>query len=444
MNYPRGSQISALFLFFSLSTMFVVNQIVPEGSAEISEIEEIQLVNEYVGDIAAVAINHGGTRFGLIHQPPQILLEPALPEVELSQEEMQSFLYRISKLKAMGKIDQQSELMDYGLDPPRSVCTVILRNGEKIRLALGNINPVGDSSYLIKEGSEEIYLLSSSDSALLTVAPKDFRNRRVLPQIEMNDLNRIRRISFDHESPDYKDFIIASNDNFEFRLLEPFESSLDYETVLSKIIFPLISLNPTRIAETSEMPSGTGFRISVLFGEETYSLLFRKAEESWFIMREDIQRVFEIDNDEVPWDNLRYRELLNESVYHVNISQIDRIEIRDLSTPYTLEITGRSTDMSGNLNGKQLEYPEVMEFYTTLFTTGIAEIIEGTEREETITRREPEVTINVYKKTGAIDTLEFFALGEEESLVAINGKVNFAIYNTFLQTLMEMVSSTAS
>lgn len=444
MNYRKGTTISSGLFLLSLLLLIAVNRIDRPEAEFRGEMEEVQLIDEYVGDIAAVAINHGDLRFGLIHQPPQILLEPALPEADISQEEMQSFLYRISKLKAMGKIQRREELAEYGLDPPRALCTLILRNGEKIRLALGNVTPVGESSYLMMEGKADIFLLSGADAEILTTAPDDFRDRRVLPPIEMNELNLIRSISLDFESQEQTDFTIRNTSDFEFRLTQPFDTTLDYESVLSEMIFPLISLSPRRVADISELPGTPGFRLSVLLGDENYTLLFRKRDESWFILREDQQKVYEISAEDVPWGDLRYRELLNGSVYHVNISRISRIEVREGQRLSTLEISGQSTDLTGYLNGNILGYPEVMELYTTIFDTGIAGILPGTDLTELVENGDPEVSITVFKKTGAIDTLEFFSSTTGEYLVAINGKVNFRVYSRYLQALLAKLSSTAS
>ena len=444
MNYRKGTRISGgLFVIFLILTIIVHRAERPEAATSV-EMEEVRIVDEHVGNIAAVALNHGDVRFGLIHRPPEILLEPPLPGAQLSQEEMQSFLYRLSKLKALGKIARRGEAADYGLDPPRSLVTLILTDGGKIRLALGDVNPVGDSSYLSMEGSDEIYLLSAADSTLLTAGPDDFRDRRVLPAVEPGELNRIREISLDFESEEYEDFTIAAGSDFEFRLTEPFVNTLDYESVLSDMVFPLISLNPDRVAEVGELPRTPGFRLSLLLDEQRFSLLFREGEESWFILREDLQRVYEIPKEQVPWGNLRYRDLLNESAYHVNISRIDRIEIMDGRELFTLELSGRSTELTGNLNGKQLEYPEVMEFYQAIFSTGIAETVHGTLPAGLTASAEPEFRITVFKKTGAIDTLEFYRKNREELFIAVNGVVNFTTYSRFLQELRRIVSSTAS
>lgn len=444
MNYPRGTRICGGLFLISLILILYVNRVGRTDAAEIRELEAVQLIDEHVADIAAIAINHDNVRFGLIHQPPQILLEPALPEAELSQEELQSFLYRLSKLTAIGKIRRNGDLADYGLDPPRSLVTLIMRDGEKIRLALGNVNPVGDSSYLFKEGSEDIFLLSGGDSTLLTVLPDDFRDRSVLPRIEMSDFNLIRSISLDYESDELEDFTIINTSDFEFRLTEPFETTLDYESVLSQMIFPLISLSPDRVAELKELPESPGFRLSLQLGDERYDLVFRRGEESWFILREDLQRLYEIDAENVPWGDLRYRELLDERVYHVNISLLDRIEIREGQRLFTLELSGRSTELTGYLNEKALEYPEVMELYSTIFATGIAGIVYGPESAGLVENREPDLTVTVFKNSGAIDSLEFYSIGPEEYLVAINGDVNFRIYSGYLQALLAKVSSTAS
>jgi Domain of unknown function (DUF4340) len=444
MNYRRATKISGGLLLIFLILILMVNRadLAEAGGAE--EMEEVQLIDEQVSEIAAVALNHGDIRFGLIHRPSGILLEPPLPGAELSQEEMRSFLYRLSKLKTLGTITRREELAAYGLDPPRSLVTLIMKDGKKIRLALGDVSPVGDSSYLLREGIDEIFLLSEADSRLLSALPDDFRDRRVLPHIELGELNLIREISLDFDSEEHEDFTIANSSEFEFRLTEPFVNTLDYESVLTDMIFPLISLNPERVADIRELPPTQGFRLSLLLGEERFNLSFREGEESFFILREDLQRVFEIPKEDVPWGNLSYRDLLKESVYHVNISRIDSIQVRDGEKLYTLELSGGTTELEGNLNGTRIEYPEVMELYQALFSTGIADIVHGTSAAGIADTTAPDFSITVFKKNGVIDTLEFYSKDREELFVAVNGEIHFTTYSRIIQALRRKVSSTAS
>ena len=440
MNYRMGSTISGALTVLFLGLIIVVGRTAGPPAAETPKMEEVQIVDENVSDVAAVAVTHGEVRFGLIHRPPEIIMEPPLEGERLSKEEMQSFLYRLSKLTALGTLRQKEELAAYGLDSPRALVTLILEDGEKIRLFLGKENPVNGSSYVAMEGAESLFLISEADAAMFTARPRDFRNRRILPKIETGDIDLIEEVSLSYESQSMRDFTVRNTSRYVFDLAEPFSYTLDYDSVLSSIIFPLMSLTPDRVLgepESPEPPGTPGFGLELVFDGSRYELSFREGEDSYFIRREDVPRIYEISKDRVPWGDLRYLDLMSDAVYHANISGIDRLLITFDGEQYGLELSGQSTSLTGNLEGVRLEHPELMELYDALFATGITGVVTDENAvERQIAQRRPEIGVQVFRKNGTIDVVEFYRRNEMETLVALNGEVHLITYTRGVSELV--------
>jgi len=442
MNYKRGIRVSTVLLVLFLTSIAVLHISVRLVEEPPPKLIETQIVDIHVGEIAAVAVTHGDVRFGLINRSPDIIMEPPVEGEEPSREEMQAFIYRLSKLRALGEVSRKESMQAYGLEKPRSLITLILKEGEKIRLALGKENPINGSSYVAKEGEDSLYLISKSDAELFMRQQKDFRNRTILPRVETRELDRIEEIRLEFESEELEDFAIQNTSGFKFKLSEPFEYSLDYESVFSEVIFPLLSLNPDAAMDESEVPEledKPGFRLKIVLDQVLYTLSFEEGERAYYIRRDDLPQVFKISKGSVPWENLRYRDLMKDAVYHINISEIDRMLIAYGGVEYDMTISGQSTELTGQMRGKSLEYPELMDLFNTLFSTGIADVVHGTSSEELVKNKEPLLRFQIYKKNGSIDEIAYFTRNESEAYVSINGEVKLSTYRSGIQALKRTI-----
>lgn len=442
MNYKKGTGVSTALLVLFLSLIVVLHMVGSNEEEPPPKMEETQIVDIHVGDIAAVAVSHGEVRFGLIHRTPDIIMEPSVEGEEPSQEEMQAFIYRLSKLRALGEVTRKESMQAYGLDSPRALITLILKGGEKIRLALGKENPVNGSSYVAKEGAESLYMISKNDAELFMREPKDFRSRTILPKIETRELDRIEEIRLEFESEELEDFALENTTGFNFTLSEPFEYSLDYETVFSEMIFPLLSLNPDaamKEAEVPELGENSGFILKMVLDKRLYTLSFEEGESAYYIRRNDLPRVFRISKDSVPWEDLQYQDLMKDAVYHINVSNVDRMIIAYGGVEYDMKISGQSTALTGQLQGKKLEYPELMDLFNVLFSTGIADVVHGTPSDELSKNTEPLLRFQIYKKDGSIDELQYFTKDEGEAYVSVNGEVKLSTYRSGIQALKRTI-----
>jgi len=444
MNYKRGIGVSTALLVLFLASIAVLHMFERSDDAPPPMLKETQIVDIHVGEIAAVAVSHGDVRFGLINRTPDIIMEPPVEGEEPSQEEMQAFIYRLSKLRAIGEVSRKESMQAYGLDTPRALISLILKGGEKIRFALGKKNLVNESSYVAKEGADSIYLISKADAELFMKQPIDFRSRSILPKIETGELDRIEEIRLEFESEELEDFAIQNTSGFRFELSEPFEYSLDYESLLSEMIFPLLSLNPDAAIDETEVPElgeKPGFKLKIVLDKELYILSFEEGESAFYIRRDDLPRVFKISKESVPWGDLRYRALMKDAVYHMNISEVDRILIEYGGVEYDMKISGQSTSLTGRLGGKSLEYPELMDLFKSLFSTGIANIVHGISLEDSVNKKEPILRFQIYKKDGSIDELEYFSRNESEVYVSVNGEVKLSTYRSRIQSLNKTISN---
>jgi len=146
------------------------------------------------------------------------------------------------------------------------------------------------------------------------------------------------------------------------------------------------------------------------------------------LARKGSTKIFELEDEAVPFMNLHYLDLLNDSIYHCNISEIKNMVVQDLESniDYNVDITGDSVNIKGDINGLSIDYPQMMELIDVLFQTGIAHEL---PKEKKLNPNHPlSMRILIYKKNGSIDHLEFSSTENQEEILFINGTAHFTTY----------------
>ncbi len=432
MDYKKGIIVNFILLILLLLLTFILFH--PEEKGDLARVKSktIPLIHQNVADITAVAIINDKARFGLIHKEGKLILEPHQPDTLLSDEAMQSFLFRLSKLSGLAKIKAKNDLTPYGLDSRKTKGTIFLKSGRKIRLFLGKQNQLDKTYYIQRESDDAIYLISEADAGLILSDPSDFTDNRVLPRLDLKNLNSLKSIKVSSAHQYLPSFKVENQGNFIFGITEPFASTLDYERVLSDLIFPVLFLAPDQKGADSSslvLPESEDLRLLINLDDRFYELaFFRKENGAVFLTRKGFSKIFELKDEAVPFMNLHYLDLLNDSIYHCNISEIKNMVVQDLEskTDYNIDIVGEYYNLRGDINGFSVDYPKMMELFDVLFQTGIAHQL---PKEKTLNQEYPvSLRILIYKKNGTIDHLDFSSTENREEILFINGTAHFTTY----------------
>ncbi len=440
MDYKKNTLICFSFFIIVLSALLLVNGIERRSDKDEIQIDK-RLITHPIQEISAIAIIRDDYRFGVIHQAQEIRLEPPIDGEILSQQELQAFIYEISQLSFIGKYERQKPLDDYGLDPPQSQITVFINTGDKVRFLLGNKNSLNDGYYLMIEGEDNLYLITESSGVLFFKTPMDFRDRRVLPEFDMDDINLIKEISLVFPSDDRAAFIIKNRGSLNFELSHPIKNSVDFEMVLSGLIFPLMNLNPDhryKADEIQEQFNSEKLIVSLKIDNKKNKFIFYETSEgNPFLKIGDNPDYFSLSGNQFPIDSVDYLQFLDGSIYHCNISELSSIQLRDLENnkDYSLELSGLSVKMTASLNGADLSYQALMDLYNQLVETGLAERIDLPTEKTPADRDSAFFTITLYKKDGTIDLLEYYLADRDECFLAVNGVINFTTYIRSIQEI---------
>lgn len=432
MDYRKGILVNFILLILLLILSFFLFHPEEKVGPVSLEPKTIPLVQQNVADITAVAIINDQARFGLIHKDGKLILEPHQADTLLSDEAMQSFVFRLSKLTAQAKIEAKNDLTPYGLDSPKTKATIFLKSGEKIRLFLGKQNQLDKTYYIQKESDDAIYLITEADAALILSDPTVFTDNKVLPRLDLKNLNSLKSIEVSSVRQDLPSYKVENQGNFVFGITEPFPSTLDYERVLSDLIFPVLSMAPEQKGTDSSslvLPDLADLHLRINLDDHFYELtFFRQKNGAVLLTRKGSSKIFKLKDEAVPFMNLHYLDLLNDSIYHCNISEIENMVVQDLEskTDYNIDILGESVNLKGDINGLSVDYPKMMELYDVLFQAGIAHELPKEKRLDP--KQSVSLRFLIYKKNGSIDHLDFSPTENQEEILFINGTAHFTTY----------------
>lgn len=443
MNYRKGISIN-LILIFGLALLTVLVSLPEKEKGSIAVSQEIELVGLNVSEIAAVAVINDAARFGLIHRDGRISLEPSVEGAEYSVESMQSFLFRISKLKAVSSIKNASEDSVYGFENPRATLTLILVSGAKKRLILGNSNSIDGSSYLQIEDATDtdstVYMISVEDQDLFLSDPSLFSSDFILPRVELEDLDSLRFIELNFSEGNLPSFSIVNNGGFLFTLADPIISTLDYEKTLKELIFPILSLSSVRaeslfpdLLQSEEKILNLTISLDI---DESITLSLFRHEERIFAGNEEGRVIAELSEEDLPFLNLHYLDLLDDSIYHCNVSEIESVVIEDPEEgkDYNIKLSGESVNIQAQVNAVFVDYPQVMELFDTILKTGIARSLPESSNND-LHNKQPVFAVSIYKKTGGMDRLEFIPSENNELALFVNGT---AYFSTYYKTVLDI------
>lgn len=442
MNYRRGVKVQLILILILTAAAWAVFLPGGEGApARDASSETVPLVDRPVYEISAVALINEKARFGLIHREGQISLEPLPEGLNPSAERLQAFLFRLSKLEAAGLLEGSGGPAAYGLDEPRARITLITSDGRKTRLALGRESPADGSYYLRRDDEDRVYLLSAEDGDLFLSRPEDFESLRLLPRVNLEDLDSLEALSVDFPGEDLPSYTLENRGNFLLGLTAPIENSVGYESALSDLIFPVLSLSASE--KIGEDAAGGGDEaemiLSVRIDGNSYRLSFYP---DGLVRREGDPALYRLEEGIPEFRTLRYSDLLEGAAYHINVSEIESITVHDgmEKKDYNIGFSGEATEIHGNVNGFDLDYPETMELYETLFRMTIAG--ELSSPQDLDNGQDVSLEMVIHKKNGSLDKLSFVSR-EGELLLYVDGKANFTSYNKTVLDIRALLSRIA-
>ena len=398
----------------------------------------VPICDIHVSDIRALAVKNNNGAFGLLVGQGGISLEPNKEGARYSLDEMQGYIYIISKMSSMRVIDKIESLADFGFDAPESKLTIIKSDGSKLRFLLGKESDSSGSHYLMQEGGEKIFVVPSNIVKLFLRSKKEFAQRDIIPRLGVDDLERLSKVSIWSKTRASREYTVENRGGYNFILTSPIENSLSAERFFTDIILPLTTLYPDGVVSVDPLlfdSANIDYICKVTIDGKEYRILFiRKNNEMYYVKDESKDVVYEIPAERVSFLSNDYLELLSGALYSCNVGRIDSIMFDDImnNQSNTLYISGSGNEVRAEISGRVIGYKQLMEFVNLLNSFSMSEEVLG---ESVLPVPEPYYTITVNKKDGGRDYIEFVKGSGSQSYLRVNGVINFMVYDKLVDSV---------
>ncbi|MEO7242758.1 MAG: DUF4340 domain-containing protein [Variovorax sp.] len=454
MNYVRAITYVGVALALSLAALLLL--LARDDDATLAPPSVIAINRLPVSDIAAVAVTNGRGAYGFIVAPDgaiQLLAQPQIAGADDARDEMQAFIFQMSKLSASRALPSPGDLSPYGLAEPQAQVSLFLRDGRKLRLQLGHASPTGDQYYLRKEGDKQVFLIGKLNAELMLRARTDYLNRQLVPHIDAQTIDRLQSIRLQSRDEPATDWRIAHDSNGSFRLTQPVSAPVRTDYVFSQLLQGLSGLRADHFVSLADASAQSwsappAHRLELQLDGQRHQITFTPDGRGGYLVRRDADAaVFALARENAGFLSTTYRDLLGDHVYNTGVAALESVEfMRDAgSPPMELRLGGWGAQLSGTFQGRSVSGGQVDQALAPLFAIGIVAEVGHTPQAlsqvQTALAYPPVARVIIRKRDGTQDHIEFFRKDDRQSFVRLNGAVDFITYTSAAGALEQSLMS---
>lgn len=428
-----------------------------------AEPDPVPLIKAEETDIVSVAVENetGG----------YTLERPASGKTELNIKELtglnqnmtmkQGIIKDMASLEAYKLVEENaSELDKYGLGKPNTTFTVNFKDGSKRTFKIGDKATKNRYRYVVEEGKSDVYMVLESVLSDMIERKEDFVTTSLITSATPDENTSYGRLTVKRRDLDYE---MAFEDIEEEKALissqvmvEPIFAHLNIQ-MSSKITHGLWGLTAARCekifpteADMKEYGLAEPFA-EVHYKNDTEEYTLKIGNEihatdsngdetdtiaAYYCYVEGVKGadcIWQIDAESLPWASYTAGDVISlmttNKIFDINeVKVVYKGEVSD----YTLDGTEEETKVHWvKKNGKDVNVSLFQDLYKYLLFFPTNEIyfkdIEG----------EPFMTIDVVRKDGGGDKLEFYEDSSRRVLVKLNGKPSYKIESRWTDVFRE-------
>ena len=340
-------------------------------------------------------------------------------------------------------------------------------DGRTINLYIGNHTPVDYYYYAMTDSDNTVYTVGNYLTTLITRRELEYRDIKTFPEYTDEDIySNINWERFTKRDGTVVEIQLDSDYSIEgnkasssYMLLSPVVSSCTDELVQEKVLDVaatikyssiICDIGGDQLAEYGfdrpgrfEMKDTDGNVIDLVVGgmaQGNYSYVIMGEQYDAFMAGEtDELTLLTYSADAFACLDIDYTTLLNRAVWIQDIHSVGSIVYDMNGTVYTMEleeyddVTGSGVDVVrtvGTINGKSISETNTKRLYSrTLNLREVGEVDANAE----LGSAEYSITLNL--RDGGTRVLELIALNERQYACRVDGKTEFYIYKSNIDTL---------
>lgn len=386
-----------------------------------------------------------------------------LPKVKNSYGMLAIAMCSLSAKDIVG--ENITDLAQYGLDPAASTITVVMKDGARHTIEVGNDAPGGSSyTYVKLPGSNTVYLCSSGDIRRTRQVKTDYISMDLFTLQDATNMPVIMNCVFggtSRKEPMVIERVVsetssASNDGqtgfSDYLIMSPRKRDVStqvfsdvMETVFNTGATEIIAYNVTdeQLAQYGLDEPYSTLDLKYKENEQVYELHYRAGEPdssgAFYMMLEGVPVIYRANINldySTNWMNIQYQTMASRLFILPFINDVKAltVETPDGSYRFDLTVVGEGTDdekLNVHYNGKALTDKYFKKFYQVVIGPTTESLVES---EEGLNLTQPLLTytyeyVDSSKKP---DVVSFYKGPTRQVYVAINGECEFTTRDIYI------------
>lgn len=358
-----------------------------------------------------------------------------------------------------------TDLAQYGLDPAASTVTVVMKDGTRHTIEVGNDAPGGSSyTYVKLPGSNTVYLCSSGDIRRTRQVKTDYISMDLFTLQDTSNMPTIMNCVLggtSRKEPMVIERVVseassASNDGqtgfSDYQIMSPRKHDVNtqvfsdvMETAFNTSANEIVAYNITdeQLAQYGLDEPYNTLDLKYKENEQVYEIHYRASEPdssgAFYLMLEGVPVVYRatINLDYATnWMNIQYQTMASRLFILPFINDVKAltVETPDGSYRFDLTVVGEGTDdekLNVHYNGKALTDKNFKKFYQVVIGPTTESLVES---EEGLNLTQPLLTytyeyVDTSKKP---DVVSFYKGPTRQVYVSINGECEFTTRDIYI------------
>lgn len=345
--------------------------------------------------------------------------------------------------------DTAENMQDYGLDQPGT--RIMIRSSEgELTLCLGNQAPSSAGIYGMKEGEDQIWLLTNSFFTDVPNTPLEYISLEVIPELAADPTSEEARnpewLLWSGAEREVPVKLAFGEESGTYELLEPSQRSLPYNKELDEMIASIYNLTAESVAaydaeseEYEKYGLAEGYS-SMELGwrdtggrEEQCKLTLSKPENGYcYLCRDDSDIIWRVKEDAVPWYDLQYEDLFTTLIFLPDIGELSKIIVSGSGRQEEYLIDAEM-DHYVTGDGESVDSDRFKKLYQTLIGLPAEEYTQTRPDEEA----EVFLTVTYQYTDGRPDDVMELVEGEPLRMyMRLNGEAEFTTRKSYLDILL--------
>lgn len=428
MKIHKNVLIILLVIVFLAAALVLVNKL-PDNEEKPKQ-EETQ-TTEYIDvfrvksdDITSISVVTQKSSYSVSKKGNNLLLSDS-SNVKINNQALSSFLNACSYVYAEKMVTEKEEdLSVYGFSNPTATVTILLKDGNKKVVQIGNKTIDSSGNYIKLYDDSKIYIKSSYGINSIIPEYESFIDKNVL-SINPEEYEILSSISMEKQGNKTIELKGITEQNGEeksifWKMVNPVYADANTMVLTNDVLTPLETFVADGVVEakTKDLTKyglDNPYAVFKITAQgKTQKFTFGKEENGYRYFKVDnFDTVYVASNQKVSFVDVSYIDLMSRLVHTENIKNISEVLINSQDKSFLLKIS----DDEYSINGKKIDKTIFKDVYRNIISISLDSVEENKKPV-----LNPEVTITYTRIDKRKCTVSFVSYDNRNYLALVDGK----------------------